>query len=69
MATSGNTLANRNESGHFRSTSGNIMAHKGNIRSFPFKPLDNSVLFTVTSGLRPRMTSEVTEVNNLEVSE
>ena len=32
-------------------------------------PLDKPVILKATSGLRPRMTSEVTEVNNLEVTE
>ena len=32
-------------------------------------PLDKAVIFTVTSGVWPRMTSEVIEVNNFEVPE
>ena len=32
-------------------------------------PVNKPVIFKATSGLRPRMTSEVTEVNNLEVTE
>ena len=49
-------------------TSGNTIANRGHIRSLPV-PLDKSIIFMATSGLRPRTTSEVTEVNNLEVTE
>ena len=45
------------------------MATSGNTSGQVPVPLDKAVIFTVTSGLRPRMTSEVIEVNNLEVSE
>ena len=52
-----------------------ILGNIRSIRSLPVTsgqvpvPLDKPVIFKATSGLRPRMTSEVTEVNNLEVTE
>ena len=83
LVTSGRTQAHRNKtqiiSGLLPVTA---LAHKSNIRLLPvyFRshnnpniqypvPLDKPVIFTVTSGLQPRMASEVTKVNNLEASE
>ena len=72
LVTSGHSLANKSDirslQVYFRSHNSPNMLYPVTSGQVPV-PLDKLVIFTVTSGLRPRMASEVTEVNNLEVTE